>query len=468
MITPSFRWLRQLAWVLILGALVTQAAPVRADNLDIALVNKAGLVLDKLEDLKCKNVGVLHFRVKKGSQWPSFTLAPLCDNLSTRLENALVIRNNPAHPIGVIQDASSNARTHKVGGWSHSEKERKKLFDIDGYRLAWGTSRVKGDVFLTGLVTASDDLKKATVLIESFTAGHLKPAKVLEFEVAADRSLLADLGQTFAVASRGVSRADRDAHAIADARRRDLKKREAGDPSMTPDDVRGFKIEILYDGIAQPISPDNNSPGEWRVQPPRAGQKVSFALTQNGKTADTLAAVLKINGRSSWQQQDQESKMCQMWLHGPNERQVYEGFYQEVDGNNLIPFEVLDEKQSQEREAEFGSKVGLIELDVFESGPGGGGETMAISLRSLTRRDLRKTPVKDVKDLQQRLMSRGRFHWKDAKAASAYSRGEGLIVASQVEPVPAGKIDIRTFPNPSQVGHFVIRYYDPSRMSISK
>lgn len=470
-------------WLLVLVAVLFGAHAVRADLMDIELANEAGDILAKLKDGGYKNVGVLHFRVQKeGSPNESFSAAPLSGNLATRLENALIIRNDPKDsPLGIIHDATSTALKNKVGGWYRAKDKdgaRKKLFDIN-YPLAWGDKAINHAdksvklVFLTGVVKVAKDLNNVTVVIETLTKDG-KLNELTKFDVKMDESLLADLGQTVVIAhQRGQTSAQRTARAIADARKRDA----GNNNDVSPANAKGIKIEVLFDGVAQEITKDSQSPGEWRLPPPRAGQKVSVRLTSVDK--DRLAVVLKVNGNSTWKEQSMESKMCQMWVMHPDERQEYLGYYYELDGKNLVPFDVLDDKQSADRAAEFGDKVGLLTLDVFESGSKKeDAETMAISLRSVPHLPaLRHRPAglagnahpKKLEELQNQLMARSHIVWKKEKAGDRgiFGKSRGLIVPEKVDPVEGGKIGTEVFENPTQRIHFVIRYYDFDKLKIS-
>jgi len=457
-ITGPRRW---AAGLLAVTVLLTCTLSARADNLDLQLAYWANRLVPSLEKKGYKNVGVLHFRVEHDGSKESFKLGSLSDNLAMRVENALIIGCNPDKPLGVIRNATAVAAAGKVGSWYRSESARKKLFNLS-YPLAWGNKKpVNADAFLTGVVKVSKNLDQACLVLEVFDRANLEPAILRELPFSADRSLLADMGQTFAAGKRGLKWAARDKAAIRDAHKRDLG--EKTDETVSPDDVAGFMIEVKYDGEKQDIRKDSESKGEWRVKPPKPGQKVSIALTHLAKTDNKLACVAKVNGKSLWQQQDMESKDCQMWVFAPRQVEEFEGYYTDVKGTNLLPFKILGEAESKQREAEFGSKVGLLELDVFESRPNGkngGGEPMMISLRGVSSRKLREKPSASVRDLQERLKE----NWPaKVKLPPPPVRGSrDPLIVPDAEEVEGGEVRNEEFDSPAWLDHIVIRYYDPA------
>ena len=91
-------------------ALAVSLAPVaKADNIDLELIKKAPEILKFLKDKDYKNVGVLHFQLQKGKGRPTYNGGPINTNMSTRLENALLMEIDPKSPVGIIRDASTVA-----------------------------------------------------------------------------------------------------------------------------------------------------------------------------------------------------------------------------------------------------------------------------------------------------------------------------------------------------------------------
>lgn len=459
-LNPCQRGRNWAVGLLALSVLVTGAPSARADNLDIQLAYQANRIVPQLEKKGYKNVGVLHFRVQRAGAKETFNLGSLSENLATRVENALIIGANADKPLGVIRDASGVAAAKKLG-WFHNQEARKKLFDVS-YPLAWGNRTVKADAFLTGVVKVSANLEEATLVLEVFDKTNLEPMELRKLHVDVDRSLLSDMGQTFSAGQRGLKWAKRDKAAVRDAHRRDAG--ESTTETAGPDDVAGFKIQVKYGDEEQAIQKDSESNGEYRVQSPRPGQKVTVVLTHNGKTDKKLACVAKMNGQSLYKMQDRESKDCQMWVFAPNEVQKFDGYYIELTGDNLKPFKVLTEEESKAREDEFGNKVGLLELDVFES-RSGESEPMLISMRSISTRDLRAKPSASVRDLQDRLKAKWPAKVKLPPPPLPGERDSLLV--PEGEAIQGPDIQNEAFPNPTWVGNIVIRYYNRSAVKLN-
>jgi len=218
---PSLRWIVRrglLALILTLTAALSAGASDAADkvdNLDTALNAHAQSILRYLRDHHCRNVGILKFRVKKGEQPVSFRVGLLNDNLAERLETALILANTQQPPIGIIHDASHTAASRNLLQYDKPAGQH-ALFEQE-YPLAWGNTLVHPDQFLTGIVRVRSDMKSVTVVVEAFGPKSPKQDKVLEFPVATDRSLLADLNECFHVKSRQLKKHSRDIDLDEDA-----------------------------------------------------------------------------------------------------------------------------------------------------------------------------------------------------------------------------------------------------------
>src|SRR5262249_31366901 len=138
--------------VLLAVAWLALPLPARADSLDQVLLQKSGKILHHLHRLGYRNVGVLPFIVKKGIRPAGFAQGPISANLPARLENALILAQDPeGKQIGIIRDAAGQAREAGIGSFREDGKELDRLFALD-YQLAWGTKKVKADAFVTGQV----------------------------------------------------------------------------------------------------------------------------------------------------------------------------------------------------------------------------------------------------------------------------------------------------------------------------
>ena len=129
---------------LILAAWASGPTAARADNIDLALLDEAPKIMAYLHKQGYKNVGVLEFRVQKGKEHADFGTGTLNSNMATRLENALILLDDPADPIGVVRDASQHALSRDKKATYLTADGRKALMAAS-YPLAWGKEVVKPD-----------------------------------------------------------------------------------------------------------------------------------------------------------------------------------------------------------------------------------------------------------------------------------------------------------------------------------
>src|SRR5262249_6624897 len=213
---------RSLAPALALGvgAWLLGPAAARADNLDEALRVQAVRILKQLQDTGHKNIGVLRFQVEHRGRKPSLHVSRLNLGLATRLENALVLADPPDQPLGITRGASQVAAALDKGASYLTPEGRRKLLEI-AYPLAWGSDKVKVDVFLTGTARVSPDLRKTEVVIEAFDRRAPDLRELARFPVTTDRRLLADLNESVALSTRSLKRRgdlqDEEAVAVATA-----------------------------------------------------------------------------------------------------------------------------------------------------------------------------------------------------------------------------------------------------------
>jgi hypothetical protein len=466
-------WVRGL---LVLAVVAGLGAPVRAANLDPALLREARKVHRWLHAKGYRTVGVLPFRVKKGDRPATFLAGPITTNLPDRLENALVMVTSADERLAlrVVRGAGATASRAGVGSWYSNPARRAKLFEVNGYRLAWGDRTVKPDVFLTGLVTSGGDRAKTAVRIEAFGKSSKTLTKVTEFAVATDRGLLVDLGYNFALTRRGVARsrgaAERDRQAVRVAARRDAGQ-ATDDPAeaATPADVAGISFKILYNGKEQAVRPvGQGTRGEFYVNPVAPGTKVVMVLAHNGRRDERLGVILKVDGKSTWREEEQESLECRKWLYDPGDKpDPVRGFYHDLKGKNLRPFRVLSAAESEAKAAELGEKAGYITVEVFGQGPEGGGDAeKKISTRGLSRRELRARPARTLAELQRRLYKANRVK----VLAAARDAGGGGLLGFDPEATAGGGITTASLPDAVRLGGITVKYYDAKKtpMSISE
>src|SRR5262249_41727203 len=128
--------------------------PKPARGLDLALLKAAPRIAIYLSDKGYKSVGVLPFKIKKGTRQASYDGAPLAASLPGRLENALIMTmstDDERKTLKIIRDAAGSASQQRVGAWSRNKAAFDKLFSTR-YPLAWGKQTARPSVFLTGIV----------------------------------------------------------------------------------------------------------------------------------------------------------------------------------------------------------------------------------------------------------------------------------------------------------------------------
>lgn len=440
--------------------------PARADKLDAELVKGVYPVMQHILDKGYKNVGVLKFRVAKGKSPLSFNVGPLNSNLADRVENLLILYDNPAKPFGVIKNASQVAIEKKLVPYT-SPKGLSSLFE-ESYPLAWGDARVKPDAFVTGIVRIGADMTGAVVTLGVLDRETLKNkkslefTKITEFKVEMDRTLLGDIGQSFLVQRSLLKRRDftpeeGDKEAAKDAADRDDNKTP---PTQSKENY--LELTILYDGKPQNPTPDPNSGGKLRVPEPQEGQKVVFGLKNISDV--TIGVVLKVNGLSTWQGDTNEPLKCSKWIMDKNEGFKIPGIYQ--DAENYQPFKVLSAAESEAKS--FTQYLGMIHAHVFITGqkmnfaPGTTDPDAPMNIArklSLRTRGLppgQKTArPRTLADLQAQLNESFGTKLKAPPSFTAKSRGY-LDVEEKKQKDDVGK---GALPNPVQVETVTIQYY---------
>jgi hypothetical protein len=390
---------------LLLGMLL--AATARADNLDSALIKHGDKVMKSCRERGYKNVGVLKFRVKVGKEEPSLTVEPLCSNLAERLENLLVLLNNPKASLGILRAPGEVASARDTRSTYRTAEGRKQLLKHT-YALAWGKERVKADAFLTGLVEVQADLSKALVTLEVFDRDK-GLEKLLSFPVVVDRCILADLGLHFALDARDLKGATPDKLNQRALVRAVAKLREFGTSSHLPRPGL-VELSLVVDGKVQEVRPSERRAGEGRIRAPRSGERLVVKLKNTSK--QRVGVVLKVGGRSTWKEEIDEGYRCRRWLLAPGKEASFVGYYYEKRGKDLLRFKAPDWSARSEL-APAGQD--LIELAVFVSGEKEDNVPI-YSLRGLSPRERREVHGKSLAFLEDRLGDRTGLRMMRSKA----------------------------------------------------
>jgi hypothetical protein len=475
------------AVVLLVGLLCFGGSRSLAGQLDGALLRKGGYVLEYLNDKGYRNVGVLPFQVKKGSRPVSFEDAPVSLNLTTRLENTLIVSQNPAgKTIGVIRNASGTANRNRVGPYRTSPSAFSKLF-AQKYDLAWGGRKVKADAFLTGrVVNAGKGRARTSVVVEVFDSRSMKGGKLLrqrvcKFDLPTDRALLGDLGYAWAlsptVLSRGFRAADRDRLALRQVAGADETGEDEPQPGQsnahTPENVAGFRFEIFYDK-KQRISPLRGSrEGQrlplYQVPPAPPGSDVVMVLTRIDESDRTLGVVLKVNGLSTWRKEDAENILCRKWLYDPDRKgkpDRFLGFYLDVKGKNLLKFRSLTAEESEARASALGNRVGWIDIEVFASKEESDEKEEDAPVKKISTRGVPRGLARGagLRAVQAAISKTNNFRVKPVKLPFGTPKLiPRTLIDAEVAPLAGGEFEWGELPRPESLGSLSIRYHDRGR-----
>jgi hypothetical protein len=440
---------RRLALAL---ALPLAAVPARADNIDTALADHGPRILAYLRGQGYHNVGVLKFRVRKGGERPTLDAGAMNGNMVVRLENLLVLASPEDKPVGLIRDAGRTiARTDPHGNYLDAAG-RRKLFDLT-YRLAAGNKVVQADAFLTGIVELSPDLLRTTVQICAFGRSDPKAVEtVVKFTVATDRSILADVGRGSVMVKRPLGKDDVDKEGKDPNSKPDPKPDPGKDPH--PDSSKYLEFKVYYDGKVQDVQPDAARKNE-RIAEPHEGQKVHMTIRNVSK--QSLGVVLKVNGKSTLFDQDDQAEKCQKWVLDPGEEYTIKGYYRKDE--TVVPFSVQETRMPPE--GMDVDRVGEIELVVFEGTADKehkvSKDRTVLSLRGRTRANLDRDPPRSFAELRQRVL-----------AATRTRTSRGLIVPDAEPEKPGVVLKLVDFDNPQPLCTRIIRYADPRKVKDDK
>jgi hypothetical protein len=350
--------------------------PAAADNIDHELLAQMPKLIRACQDKGYSRIGVLTFLYQHGIQPSKFGGATICNNMPSRLENALVLKLNSKQPELIVLPRAVQAASSAIPHASYrTAADRQKLLNLPLAPL-WGESaKVKADAFLIGKVRASQDFRQVTVSIGAFDRQSM--FDIVEFTVLMDRYILSDLGQGFSLAQRRVRGISDDA--ILDGVADDLK---ATDQVVTGAQPADFPVALTvhYDDQPQSMRDDPAADGSYNysLPEPQEGQSLTFGL--RNVTNQPVGVVLLVNGTSTLYEQEGEPADLTKWVLEPGKDYRVKGYHQE--GNEKY-FEIttLSEEESKQRYDDLGGAkfAGLIHLHVFQK------QTSADEIPSFTR-----------------------------------------------------------------------------------
>jgi hypothetical protein len=369
---------------------------VRADNLDLKLIEQGAPLVRELKARAHGNVGTLKFQVRvEGVAEPCTSAGTLSSNLADRLENLLVVSGQGEHPaVGVIHAAGEVAVARDAHASARTMAGRKALF-AHPYPLAWGRTKVTADAFLTGEVEFSSDLRSAKVHIDAFDrTGTL--ARLMTFSVDTDRSMLADAGLAFQLDRKArqaklSNRLDQAAAQAATQRRKEL-------PTSPRFRSEFVQVTVLVDGKPQQMQPTRSGA---TVSEPRIGQAVTLRL--KNLTTARLGVLVRVAGRNSLGEGVDEGGRSLRWLLEPEKEYTIRGYHVGENGMIVRPFKIPSGSPHAELTPETGEAV---ELEVFlpteQEEP-----RRTVSLRGLSPAERADSGSWTFRELQSRLVRRG-------------------------------------------------------------
>ncbi len=422
---------RLLTKLCVLATVLAAPAWTRAASIETATREEAPRVMKYLNDHHYTTVGVLKFEVKNGDLPASFHAGTLNAAMATKLENALILLNDPAHPINILHDASAAASGRSHAATFRNAAGRRALFEHD-YPVAWGVQNKRPDVFLTGEVIVARDMKTLDIEIVAFDRKN--PERLQDVarvkKIPVDRNLLVGIGQSFAL-SRGLKhRLSRDVDVEAST---DAAKRDDGRSSATTDGDDPVTLQIFYDDQPVALEADSSNPGETKIKrtkssDPKEGQKVRFVVKNISK--ETVGVVLAVNGKNTLFQEDLASKPvaeCTKWIIAPGESYTVQGFYMSEDAKDVRPFKVLSDDESAKSDLAADSK-GVFSMVVFPAAAAGDtvAQNVSADAADLSRSPKQQATALTLSDVQAAVRSATHVHG-----------GNGGLVADPVAKHPA-------------------------------
>jgi hypothetical protein len=440
-----------------------------ADNIDRELVRQAPKIMQYLRDKGYKNVGVLTFRMQRGDETTTYRGALINSNMAERLEQALILAIDPEHPINIISQARTTAVAKIRDAGYKTPEDRQKLFGLR-YELPLDQENkyVTADAFLTGKVWVSPNFAKVVIGISVFDKHHPEPfPRILSFEVASDRFMLADVGRGFSLSQRGLKfarGADDDDDILKsvsqeedekEQAKKDEEKTEDTSADTTADLPEGFpvKLTIRYDDMAQDLKPDSaGGDTNFTVVDPKEGQKVAFDI--KNVSNERLGVVLTVNGYNTLYEEEGDFAKMTRWIIEPNKEYRVRGFYQK-DKKTFYPIEGVSDDRSKTYWSDLGDAAGLIHLYVFRTRPEGIDLASASvsrgseSFKPVGARGVDRKPAKSWLDLQRQIVSNGELARKFG--------GRGLMMsASELQKQELTTGDLGAVHNTDTM---IIRYY---------
>lgn len=369
----------------LIAAAALTGSVARADQIDRALVYDGAAVTQAVRGLGAEKVAVLKFDVKTATQASNFQAGLANAKLAQKLENLLILTNNPKDPLFVLSDAAEASASLPPNATWRTPEGRAALAKLKKLPLAWDSSQaLNPDGFVTGELAIAPDGATTTVTLYGFTAAHPTELRKLHtvapppaagrqpLALASDRSILALAGISYAVSHAGSGRAVADKAAAAQA------SRQFTEPTSFTRAVKEgpVRLDVVVNGEVVDITADADHPGGGRfsrsnMKEPKEGDVITFRLTNTSDTR-TYAVLLAVNCRNTnslgkeSSLNNRDAKDQELWVLGPKEAVSIKGFYTDRDQGSVEEFRVLGDQQSKSMYTLMsGEYRGLITMYVF-------------------------------------------------------------------------------------------------------
>jgi hypothetical protein len=443
----------------ILGLALTAlpAAAGESKSLDAGLKEQADRILQYAREQHCKNVGVLKFLVRTGDGAPSDNVGSLNLAIADRLTVALVLACRDEE-IGIIRDASAIAARIKRA--NHLDEDGRRQLFSRSYPLAWGEQeqQVRPDLFVTGLVTLSPDLRQTTIELQTFRKDGNLNANFGRFTAPTSARTLIETGKPFLLTAKANPDLFNGAKGIdddqADRPSADASQKFSTGPAVETasafEKEAPVKVTLYYDN-------DEVAVKNGAVPEPMKDQKVWFKLENVSK--DSCGVVLKVNGVNTIFKERLPDRDCHKWILKPGGVTVVRGFQMKLTERE--DFVVLSASESQANEVRYGELAGLFQVSVFVAHGPAKAEPPALVMNDDQRAvaaiakgslDVAAIPPGNLRSLQSKLRKRV----EDAAGS------RGMVDGDPDNPKPhlVEKVEFKANP-PAPVMSYPIRYYSP-------
>lgn len=333
------------------------AAPGRGPRLGAQLAEQAPKIVEQLLAENVKSVGVLKFYVRMPGRRTSDRVGEMNWRIAQRLETALILANprDSARQLQIVHNAS-DVVSKLSSRPNHFFHDRHQDLFRARYPLAWGSSQVRVDAFVSGMVQVDSDMKGMQISL--FAVKEKQPRRELaRFSARMEGGLLPEFGESFyRRESSGGQREDPFQAAL----------RVHTNPQDFPLNHADAEVilQIYYD---DQLATGRQVGSRWVIDEPAEGQRVRFVLKRGDDSDVVYGAVLKVNGENTLYRQRKTDYRCAKWILESGSTVKVLGF--QTPDQHYEKFEVLSDRDSDAAAMDYGRDVGTISLVVFRERP---------------------------------------------------------------------------------------------------